>query len=375
MKSIYIVKIPQKFFKNILRYHIEILKIEKKDNYYYLYLDLKNYQKILKYSKIYQIEFISIQGLKKYQILFKKYLLFIVILIITFFYIFFLANVIFKIEIKTNNIEIKELLLQELKDNDIKIFSFSKSYLEKEEIKKNILSKNKDKLEWIEITRRGSSYIVDVEERIIHEEEKEQSPQNIVASKNAIILSIEASKGSIVKKLNDYVKKGDIIVTGEITHKDKVVDYIQAKATIYGETWYNVHVSYPFAYYEKIYTGKKGKRLSIKFLNKEMQIGKSFLQEDVEERRIIYHNFIPWKISLEKVQETIIIDDFYTIEEAYERGMKLAREVLLKRLGSDSKILNQKKLKIIINNSTIDMDIFFKVYENITEIKKIENGE
>ena len=32
----------------------------------------------------------------------------------------------------------------------------------------------------------------------------------------------------------------------------------------------------------------------------------------------------------------------------------------------NDKILNQKKLKLIVNNSTIDIDIFFKVYENIT---------
>ena len=45
---------------------------------------------------------------------------------------------------------------------------------------------------------------------------------------------------------------------------------------------------------------------------------------------------------------------------------------MIKALAEDSKILDQKKLKFIINDSTIDMDVFFKVYENITSYQSIE---
>ena len=51
--NLYIIKIEEKYFKNLLRYHIKIVKIRKKDNYYYLYLDYSNYQKISKLKKIY----------------------------------------------------------------------------------------------------------------------------------------------------------------------------------------------------------------------------------------------------------------------------------------------------------------------------------
>lgn len=370
--SIYIVKINKKYFNKILRYNIRINKIKKIDDYYLLYLDIDNYNKILKFKKIFEIEFIDYKGFIKYKNIFKNNIVFFIMFIIGICYIVLLSNIIFKINIKTNNVEVRNLVLKELNRNGIGLYNFVKSFDDKELIKKKILDDNKDVLEWMEITRHGSVYTINVEERIIKNIDDDKTPQDIVALKNAIILSIEAKNGSIVKKLNDYVKKGDIIVTGSITHKDEVVDLVHADAIIYGETWYKVHVSYPFSYYEKTYTNESIKRLKIKIFNKNFILGKQYNNEEVNEYNIINNKILPIKVCIEKVNEIVLIDDLYTVDEAYEEGVKLAREKLLKTLPNDSKILDQKKLKIIVNNSTIDIDIFFKVYENITDIKRIE---
>ena len=75
-------------------------------------------------------------------------------------------------------------------------------------------------------------------------------------------------------------------------------------------------------------------------------------------------------ISIRK-KKLLIVDDIYTIEEAVSRAISKAKEKLLSNLPEDSKILSEKKLKIMVNNSTIDIDVFFKVYENITDTKEI----
>ena len=372
--DIYIVKISNKYFNKLLRYHIEIQKIKKKKDYYLLYLDFNNYKKILKFKRIFEIELVDLQGIVKYKNIIKNNLVFFIIFIFSIIYIILLSNIIFKIDVKTNNKEIKELVIKELNKYNLSIYKRVLSFNEKENIKKKIINNNKEKLEWMEITRKGSSYIINVEERIIKELDNDNSPRDIVALKNAIILSIEAKSGSIVKKLNDYVKKGDIIVTGSITHKDSVVDTLKADAVIYGETWYNVHVSYPMSFYEKTFTGEKTKRINFQLLNKNFIIGKKYKDEEKEELKIISNKYLPIKITLEDVKEVVLIDDIYTVDEAYIEGVKLAREKLLSKLPKDSKILDQKKLKIIVNNSTIDIDIFFKVYENITDTRKIDNA-
>ena len=367
----YIVKINLKYFNNIIRY-IRIYKIIKKDNYYILYLDYDNYQKILKYKNIFEVEFIGYKGFIKYKNIFINNIIFFIIFFMGIIYLIFLSNIIFSIDIKSSNKDINNLLIHELNKYGIKKYNFVKSFKEKEKIKKNILDNNKNKLEWIEISRFGSKYVINVEERIINNEKIDNSPCDIVALKNSILLSIEAKNGFIVKKLNDYVKKGEVIVSGNIYHKDDIVDKVRADAIVFGETWYNVHVSYPFSYYEKIYTGNISKRLNFSFFKKNIIIGKKYKKEDIDEYKIIYNKFLPVKFSFEKVFEYVLIDDIYTIDEAYEESLKVAKSKLLKVLPKDSKILNQKKLKIIVNNSTIDVDIFFKVYENITDIRKIE---
>ena len=209
-------------------------------------------------------------------------------------FLVFLSNLIFKIEIKTTNEALKNLVSKELENNNLSLYKFVKSYKEKEKIKSSILDNNKDKLEWLEITRSGTKYIVSLEERIIENIEDEKTPRDIVALKNAIILSIEARSGSIVKKLNDYVKKGEVIVTGKITHNDEVKDLIRAEAVIYGETWYNVHVSYPIAYYEKTRTLKSKKRLSLTLFNKKINFfdKAQFENEEIEETKIFSNKLL-----------------------------------------------------------------------------------
>lgn len=371
MKNIYIVKIEKKYFSRLLKYHIYITKIKKYKDYYLLYLDFSNYQKILKFKNIYHIEFVGYSGFIKYKNIIKKEIVFFMMFTVSLIYIIFLSKVIFLIEVKTTDQDIQNLIMDELNKNGIGLYRFSKSFKDKELIRKKILDDNKDKLEWMEITRVGSSYVVHVEKRIINNIETDTTPRDIVALKNAIILSIDATSGSIQKKLNDYVKKGDIIVTGTITHKDKVVDLVRANAVIYGETWYNVHVSYPMAYYEKVYTGNTKKRLSATFLNKKINFSGSFKEEEIIETKLLYHDFLPIKFSLEEVKEVVLIDDVYTVEEAIHKAILEAKEKLLKNLPEDSKVLSQKKLKIIVNDSTIDIDVFFKVYENITDTREI----
>ena len=370
--NIYILKINKKYLNNILKYKISINKIVSKDNYLYLYVDNINYNKIKKIFKIYNIEEIDYQGLIKYKKLFKKYYLFLIFFTLGIALIIFFSNIIFSIEINTTNNKLKNFLLKELQKYEIDKYHFRKSYIEKEKIKNNILSDNKDYLEWLEITRVGCKYIVNVSERIKKDIDLNSKPRDVVAKKNAIILSIKATNGSIIKKLNDYVKEGDVIVTGKITHNDSVVNLVKADAIIYGETWYKVHITYPITYYKNKKTGSFKKRFSLTFLGKKINSKIGYKNEEIIENKIFYHKFLPIKLSIEYVFEIEKIDDVLTIEEAYSKAMNLAYLKMKENLLEDSKILDQKKLKFVVNNSTIDLDVFFKVYENITSYQTIE---
>jgi len=379
LHSYYVLKLEDKnnLYK-LYRNNIYFIKIKYKDNYCLLYVDDDNYLKLLKYFKIYNISLIKIYGLNKYKLLIKKYYIFIISIIISLIMIYILSNVIFDIKIETNNEEIIKILENELDSYGISKYHFIKNYQEKEEIKKKILKEFKDKLEWIEIDRVGTKYYIRVLERIINNENNSNEYKHVVSKKNAVILEIRASSGEIVKKVNDYVNKGDIIISGNITKKDEIKSRVVASGKVYGEVWYNVKVEIPHTYNLKKYTGNIYNRLTINIFDKKIFLfgRRKYSNEEYYDKPILSSNILPFSINKTKIMEFIDTESIYTYDTILEKAMTIAKDKLLINLPSDAKILSQKKLKLYEENNIIVVEVFFKVYEDITDYKVIdEEGE
>ena len=110
-----------------------------------------------------------------------------------------------------------------------------------------------------------------------------------------MILDIDAYSGEVVKKRLDYVSKGDVIISGLIHNKEKIVKKKCALGKVYGEVWYNVEVELPIKY--KLNTINKK---AIKIADNKMK-GKNILSKKV----------------LKKYQKNskIIVDIFYKVKE------------------------------------------------------------
>lgn len=373
MKTIYVLKSNNiDNINKLIRYNIHFIKIKYIENGCFLYVDEDNYLKIEKYFSIYNIEIIKVLGLKKYQFWLKRYYIFIISFIIGMLFIYLLSKIIFDIKIMTNKKELVEIIENELKENNLKKYSFIKSFEEKERIKNKILKDYQDKFEWLEIERVGSKYYVHILERVINEK-KPKTFQHIVAKRNAIIKEIKASNGQIIKKVNDYVNKGDIIISGNILKNDEIKGQTMAKGEIYGETWYTVKVTLPNSYEKENIVDSKEK-YSINFLNKKIFLfGKSNVKDSRYEDKIIFQsNLLPISFNKTIVYKVKKDNYFYTYDQLEDKGITVAKEKLLETLSKDSKILAQKKLKLYEENSKIIIEVFFKVYENITDYQKID---
>ena len=81
---------------------------------------------------------------------------------------------------------------------------------------------------------------------------------------------------------------------------------------------------------------------------------------------------LPISINLTKKEEIKSTDiDF---REDYKDNIKpLAVEKLKNKLGNDIKILSEKVLKKEMNTDRIDIEIFFKVEEDITSYKSLKD--
>ena len=266
------------------------------------------------------------------------------------------------------------MISKELDTYDIKKFRRKKSYDYLNQVKEKILQDNKDKLEWIEIEESGTKYIIRLVERKKEIKPSEYLYQSITSKKDATITSINAYSGEKVKTINEYVRKGDVIISGILTKPDGTNIYTRAKGMVYGEVWYKVDIEYPLYYQEEKVTGKSKNVISIYFLNKEIPIFpyKKYKQFRRQSNILVENNFIPFKITKEKLYEVIIKEDIYTEEEAILKATSEAEKKIKEKNSNiidvrDVKILNKQNL-----NSKIKLTLFISVEEDITEITEIK---
>ena len=374
MKTIYVIKLNNKKYLNrLLKYGIKFYKIKYQNDICFLYVNFIDYCKLIKYKDIYGLSLYKINGFSNIKNIIKSNIIFIISVFIGILFLYLLSHIIFDIKIMSDNKDLIKIINNELNAANLKKYRFIKTFDEKEKLKDIILSEYKDKIEWIEIDRIGTKYYIRVLERIINQENKDIY-QNIVARKNAVIKEIKASSGEIIKKINDYVNKGDVVISGLITKNDEVKNIVVAKGSVYGETWYKVKVILPRTYKDIKYTGNSYHKLSLNILNKKIVLfdSKKYNDYKYQDDPIISNKLLPFSLSYTNVLEKKEDIYFYTYQDAIEKGLTLAKEKLLNDLKEDSKILYQKKLKLYEENSTIVVEVFFKVYENITDYKTIK---
>mgnify|MGYP004527586473 FL=1 len=339
----------------------------------HLIVDYRELVKIQKIKTIYKVKVIKYYGRLRLLKRTKRDIFLLLSLLVGVLTIYILSNMIFKIEVIHSNKSIIKLVNEELYSNGIRKYHFVKSYSEIEKIKKKILEDNKDSIEWLEIIREGTKYTVRVEERIINKKEDSDKIYDIVASKNAVIKTIVANSGEKVKNINTYVKKGETIISSQITLPNSTTIEKSASGTITGEVWYTVRVEYPYFYNETLYTGNKKKVLVFNLLNKRISFF-DFHKYKTFERNIKYifnNNFIPFSLTYEDEYETKIINDIYTKETASKKAIEVAKEKLLDKYSTiidviDIKIINEEE-----TSTKIVLDLFITCLEDITKYKEV----
>ena len=377
--SHYIIKIEGRRPNSLLSLLI-ILKIpfiKKKETKDYLILEIEEeyFQKIKKLAPTYEITILKRTG-KAYLIhLYKTKKIFLYSTIFAFLVIILLTNIIFSVRVVETDKEIKDMILTDLRENGITRFRFKVSYKRKEAIREKILEKEKDYLEWLEIEEVGTMYQVKVIRRINNPKEEELKPRSIVAKKKGRITRIEADYGEVTTKKNDVVDKGDTLISGLIKNKEEIKTKVAARGKVYAEVWYQVNLNLPTLYQEEIKTGNKKNTLEIIFLDKNIFISELFkYNNSISKETVLYNNpIIPFRISFTKKEEIKLKQVAYQEDKTLKKIKKLAVDKLKQRIGNDIKILAINVLKKKASADKIEVELFFKVEEDITSYESLEN--
>ena len=366
------------FLKRLINNNINIEKVipisHKEIDLIINYQDL---DKVLKLKTIYNIKIIRYYGKLRIIKRIKKDIFILSSLLISLLLIYTLSNIIFKIEVIHSNNNIIKLVTKELEDNGIKKYKFVKNYQEIEKIKNKILEENKDTLEWLEIIREGTKYTIRVEERIINNKPKDNKIYNIVASKNAVIKNIYAESGEKIRSINTYVKKGDIIISSDITLPNNEKISKTASGKVQGEVWYNINIEYPYQYHEMKYTGNKKKVLVLNLLNKRISFFdfhkyKTFIRNI---KYIFNNNITPISLIYEDEYETNIINEVYDYNTAREKAITKAKEKILEKYPNIKDITDIKIIKEEDKKNKISLNLFVTCLEDITEYKEVNNNK
>ena len=377
--SHYIIKIEGRRPNSLLSLLI-ILKIpfiKKKETKDYLILEIEEeyFQKIKKLAPTYEITILKRTG-KAYLIhLYKTKKIFLYSIIFAFLVIILLTNIIFSVRVVETDKEIKDMILTDLRENGITRFRFKVSYKRKEAIREKILEKEKNYLEWLEIEEIGTMYQVKVIRRINNPKEEELKPRSIVAKKKGRITRIEADYGEVTTKKNDVVDKGDTLISGLIKNKEEIKTKVAARGKVYAEVWYQVNLNLPTLYQEEIKTGNKKNTLEIIFLDKNIFISELFkYNNSISKETILYNSpLVPFRISFTKKEEIKLKQVAYQEDKALKKIKKLAADKLKQRIGNDIKILAINVLKKKTSADKIEVELFFKVEEDITSYESLEN--
>ncbi len=306
---------------------------------------------------------------------YKKRKIFFILFFIVILAIIILSRFIWNIEVigceKINGEEILNLIQEE----GLRVGTL-KNNLKTDEIINKIRLK-RDDLAWIGIEVKGTNAII----RVVEAELKpdiidENSFTNIVATKNAVITSINAQNGTIMVEKGAKVKKGDVLIAGYMEGKYTDKYYVNSNGEVKGEVIYSQSEKIPKKETKKSETGNINKKYAIKFNNFKINFYKrlsKFEKYDtiVSSKKVeLFSNFyLPIeliKYTNYEVQESVVE---YDKEEAENIGTSRAEEKL--NLLINGEVID-KKIETTERESSYEVVVTYSVIENIGTKEEIK---
>ena len=367
-------------FLNYLIYNKIYYDSLNKYNEYFV-LDV-SYDDYLYIRRRYKCHIVKYYGKKNIVNIYENNKYVLLSLIISFMLLFLLCNTIFDIKINSDDKDIVNIINDSLKDNGIDVYKRKVSFNKLNSIKNKILEDNKDTLEWIEIREKGCIYYIDVTPRVKSNNNVDNaSPSDIVAEKDGVIKHIVVHRGSKVIDNGDYVKKGDVLISGNIIKNENVIDKVHSEGVIYAETWKTVNISIPFKRIDYVYK-KTINHYYLDIFGHEFTIsGKYDSDNTINKKSIVLDKpYLFFKLYKEEKKIYDYNEVILNVEEAYNEALNRSANIINKKLSNDEYIISKKVLKKEVKRSKINLEVFFKVYEKIgvtSEIQDIgeENGE
>ena len=363
---------PKEFLKEIIKRKMNIYDIKLNKESLVIIILNRDLKRIKEIKYIHKVKIIDYYGFSKIKYFIKKNKVVLFLIVLGIAINILLSNIIFEIKINTPDKKLEKIIIKDLKDNNINKYHFKLSSKNKNQAKKNIILKEHDKIEWLEIKEQGTKYIIEVQERKINNKAEKCNSRNIVSRKTAVITRINAEEGEILKKTNDVVFPNEVLISGLIYNKEKITSKKCAKGKVYGEVWYKVRLTIPRIIKQKKKTNNHSYGIYIKLFKNEFNIGNKYKTYTKKRYDIIRSRIIPIELSVCKYSENKITNVVRNLNDVEDYAIEIATKKVNKQL-SNPNVISKKVLKKQVKNSKIIVDVFISVEEDITTYQDISS--
>lgn len=276
--------------EKIKQLDIKIYQLKKTEDYTYTFYasiyTLKRLQSIFT-----NIEIIKQTGYLSIVLSLFKYKTTLIAFIISLFFYISLNNKIWIINIKGDTDSLIPFINEQLLNNNIYVGAskIDKDYLSA--IQNKILYENYNKIEYLSISKNGCAIDVRFKKKRI-ENDKTKFEGALYATKDGMIKSFDLLSGEKVVQINDYVKKGDLLVKDIITTDYNEEIYIGTYGSVYAYTWYyitieeyiNINESDATIFANALLDAKR--KISLNFTTNEYIYEENVLQFNIENNKM-----------------------------------------------------------------------------------------
>ncbi len=204
----------------------------------------------------------------------------LICIIISSCFFFFLSTKIWKIKIRGNYEIINQNILENLESFHLKQGSKKPNFTKLKQIENKIYEDMENEIEWLEFSLSGSVLYINYIKRRIAPEIKETKGK-LYASKDGIISRIDISKGNVLVKENQYVRKGDLLVDDYLISSSNQEVYLGTSGNIYAYTWYLVDLSYQTSLNDEADIFLEAKEKSLQEIENKLSPNASVFKENI----------------------------------------------------------------------------------------------
>ncbi|GAA0443094.1 sporulation protein YqfD [Lentibacillus halophilus] len=311
--------------------------------------------------------------------------------------IFCLSNIIWDVRITNVPKDLEKKISEQLDEYGIRRGSWTFTLDSPSDVQQRLMNDIPELL-WIGVQQKGTTYVLEGVEKTIVEEEEEHvdGPRNLIATKKGVIEKMYVSKGQPKVRVNDYVSKGDVLVSGKLPlsdeeaaetdddeeDKEKKHELTKAEGEVIAKTWYETDVTVPLKASTELLTGERKTKYHLKIGSFQLPIwgfGDSNYKNIHRDNTVKDLYFFKWKLPL-NLKETIISEKKQkakerSVEEAVDIGIKQAKKELQLKLGPEAKIKSENILQQSTENGKVKLILYMVAEEDIVRQEPIDQGD